>query len=165
MAETQAASLETPSPQGPPIRWTGWILILGCRYVLGLVFVMAGVSKITDMEGFTQSLTEHSGFDPSWIALIAAGLPWLELTSGLCLLLGYAWREAALIVSVLLVSLSIYSFSHLGARSCGCFLLPGVSQPDTIWWPPARNLLLLAASVLVAWKGRAASRTAVSKGR
>jgi uncharacterized membrane protein YphA (DoxX/SURF4 family) len=133
------------------------LLIHGCRFLLAAVFAMAGVSKLADTDGFSRSLANHSGFDPFWVALIAAGLPWLELTCSLCLLFGYAVREAALIVGVLLVLFSAYAVRHWGERSCGCFMLPIVVEVS--WWPLLRNLLLLAASVLVAWKGTDAKRT------
>src|SRR5262249_12881438 len=78
-------------------------LSLICRYVLAAVFLMAAVSKITDLGGFADQVVLHSGL-PFRAALVVAGvLPWLELTCGVCLAFGRAVREAALLLAILLV--------------------------------------------------------------
>jgi hypothetical protein len=64
--------------------------------------------------------------------------------------LGYAVREAAAILAVLLVGLLGYSFFHLGDADCRCFFFPQLTATTPWWWPPLRNLFLLACSVVVA---------------
>src|SRR5262249_50768217 len=122
-----------------------WIR-LGCRYVLAAVFLMAAITKITDLSGFTDEMVLHSGL-PYYPALaLAAILPWLELTCGVCLALGYAVREAASILVLLLLALLCYSLTHLGQTDCHCFLFP-TRTPEWMWWPTIRNSLLLACAL------------------
>src|SRR5438270_1320942 len=70
-------------------------LSLVCRYILAAVFLMAAVTKIANLRGFAYQLDLHSGLPEDLSVVIAAVLPWLELTCGLCLALGRAVREAA----------------------------------------------------------------------
>jgi uncharacterized membrane protein YphA (DoxX/SURF4 family) len=115
---------------------------LGCRYVLAAVFLMAAVTKITDLSGFADEIVLHSGLAYYPAMTVAAILPWLELTCGVCLALGQAVREAALILTILLLALLGYALTHLGQADCHCFLFP-TRTPELIWWPPLRNGLLL----------------------
>jgi uncharacterized membrane protein YphA (DoxX/SURF4 family) len=120
----------------------------GCRYLLAFVFLAAAVTKLTDLSGFTDRVVLHSGLPYHASLVVAAVLPWLELTCGVCLALGYAVREAALLLAVLLVALLVYALTHLGPTDCGCFLFPG-REPQWTWWAPARNALLLLCAIYV----------------
>src|SRR5438105_3986672 len=72
-----------------------------CRFVLAAVFLLAGAAKVMDQQAFADQLLLHSSL-PSWVGwLTAAWLPWLELTCGLCLALGYAVRESAAMIGCL----------------------------------------------------------------
>jgi uncharacterized membrane protein YphA (DoxX/SURF4 family) len=142
------------------VLWTSALFGLSCRYALAAVFLMAGVSKIIDPAEFQDRLFHHAGLAPWAAALLAAWLPWLELTAALALVLGHAVREAALILSVLLVALLGYSLLHPHESSCGCFLFPSLIPEDLTWWPPVRNLglLLCALRVVCSGSGRGESR-------
>src|SRR6266487_2497852 len=74
-----------------------------CRYLVGAVFLMAGVSKIVSLHEFESQVLLHSNF-PHLLAklisnaplsfciaqLVVVLLPWLELTCGLCLIFKWA---------------------------------------------------------------------------
>jgi hypothetical protein len=111
--------------------------------VLALVFLMAGVTKITDLHGFADFVRLHSALPNSTGLVVAVVLPWLELTCGACLLIGYAVREAALLLVILLSLLFVYSLLHLNEPDCGCFIFPRPQELTLWWWPPLRNALLL----------------------
>lgn len=125
------------------------ILALSCRFLLAAVFLMAAVTKLTDLPGFRNQLDIQSGLPESLTLLLAAGLPWLELICGLCLAMGWAVREAALLLTLLLAGLLAYALTHLGQSDCGCFLFPG-RTPQWAWWPPVRNALLLLSALWTA---------------
>jgi uncharacterized membrane protein YphA (DoxX/SURF4 family) len=125
------------------------ILNIGCQYVLAVVFLMAAITKITDLPGFADQLLIHSDLPSPVARVVAAVLPWLELTCGACLALGYAKREAAVLLAILLVGLLVYSLTHLGPEDCGCFLFPVPTEHFT-WWPPVRNGLLLLGAIYLA---------------
>src|SRR5437899_5727999 len=93
--------------------WVGATAAPLSRYLLGVVFLMAAVSKIINLHDFENRVLLHSplpqalakvmpsGAIPlnfSIIRIVVAVLPWLELTCGLFLLFGRAVREFALIV-------------------------------------------------------------------
>lgn len=150
--------MDCPSPGLPtdlaPRRQPGpWArrLNLACRLALAAVFLMAGATKVADPHAFADRVTLHSGVPVAAASIVAAFLPWLELTCGLCLALGYAVREAAAIVAVLLVLFlghSLYQWND----DCGCFLFPPLVERLPGWWPPMRNVLLLLCSLRAAWR-------------
>jgi uncharacterized membrane protein YphA (DoxX/SURF4 family) len=129
----------------------------GCRYLLAVVFLMAAVSKLTDLRTFAAQVERDSGLPDRVNRIVGVVLPWLELTCGACLALGQAVREAALVLSILLVALLIYALTHLGASDCHCFLFPG-REPQWAWWGPVQNALLLACAVYVSLSPRAKER-------
>jgi putative oxidoreductase len=138
-------------------RWLLVVLWLGCRYVLAAVFLMAAVSKLADMRGFSDQLVLRSGLPYAWSTKVAVVLPWLELTCGLCLTFGRAVREAALLLSMLLAALLVYALTHLGQSDCRCFLFPG-REPQWTWWMPVRNAVLLLCALYVWWPPRTDKR-------
>lgn len=139
-----------PTPP-PPERRTRWLRALrtGCRFVLAAVFLMAALTKITDLAGFEDQVILHAGLPAPLDIVAIAVLPWLELICGMCLALAYARREAALITTILLAVFLVHGVINYSERDCGCFLFPNLLPPSQPWWLPARNTLLLAGSILV----------------
>jgi uncharacterized membrane protein YphA (DoxX/SURF4 family) len=125
-----------------------WLVRGACRWLLAAVFLMAGASKVTGLAAFADVVLLHSPA-PFYLGVVAAAwLPWLELTCGLCLAVGYAVREAAGILAVLLFALLVYSLAYPGdADACGCFVFPIKVEALPSWWPPVRNAFLLLASL------------------
>jgi putative oxidoreductase len=133
-----------PAPDGKTASF-GWVAVsrLVCRYVLAAVFLMAALSKILDPNEFSVRL-DHSGLPDKVTIVVAVILPWLELVCGLCLALGVAVREAATLLSALLILFLIHSLLRYREGDCGCFLFPTPASFTTPgWWPPARDFLLL----------------------
>src|SRR5438105_12137159 len=116
----------SPAPAGKPTAWrrVATLSRLACRYLLAAVFFMAAVSKITDLNGFTDQVLLHAGLPYALGRTTAAVLPWLELTCAACLLFGRAVREAALLLGILLILFLVYSLTHRNDQDCGCFLFP-----------------------------------------
>ncbi len=130
-------------------RLVGW----ACRYALGAFFLVAAVGKVTDLPGFRDYLTVHAGLAPGPAFAVAAFLPWLELTCGLCLVSGRAAREAAVLTAVLLTAFVVHGLVHPVEADCGCVLWPAqLSPPPGRFWPLARNLVLMACALRTAWR-------------
>lgn len=139
------STAECPSPATPS--GSGRLAGEACRWVLAAVFLMAGASKVTDLAAFADVVRLHSPVPEPLGTVVAAWLPWLELTCGACLALGYAVREAAAVLSVLLAGLLVYTLLVPPAGpACGCFVFPVKVESVPPWWPPTRNALLLLAS-------------------
>jgi putative oxidoreductase len=138
-----------PAPDGKPA-CLGWVAVsrLVCRYILAAVFLMAALSKILDLAAFSDRLVLHSGLPYKTAIVVAMILPWLELVCGLCLALGFAVREAATLLSALLVLFLAHSLLRYGEGDCGCFLFPSPTAFDVPgWWPPLRDLLLFLCGI------------------
>jgi uncharacterized membrane protein YphA (DoxX/SURF4 family) len=135
-----------PTPAAPERRWRRW-LHLGCRGLLAVVFLMAALTKITDLAGFEEQVRLHADLPPALEAGVIAVLPWLELTCGVCLALGYATREALVIGTVLLAAFFVQSVRQYAERDCGCLVFPQLLPALSPWWPPVHNLALLIVGI------------------
>lgn len=105
------------SEGGNEARLDGWTwALLYARWILGLVFLMAGFYKVFDL-----GATEHAqrffidAYADSWIpetVLWAAGvsIPYIELVTGGMLCLGFRVRGACLAVGTILV---VVTYGHL----------------------------------------------------
>jgi uncharacterized membrane protein YphA (DoxX/SURF4 family) len=127
------------------------VLTTVCRYLLAAVFLMAALTKITEPEAFREQALHKAQLPPALATAVAHCLPWLELTCGACLALGYAVREAALIVALLLTGFLVHALVNHAEPDCGCFLVPLPQPALAPWWPPTRNAILLMCAVRVMW--------------
>ena len=101
-------------------RW----LVLGCRLVLGAVFVYASWDKIQHPTAFAKQVYNYQMLPVMPSNLFAITLPWIELFAGVALIIGVLKSESSLLLSVLLVvfigaiSVNLYRGVDL---DCGCF--------------------------------------------
>jgi len=136
------------------------------RYLLGVVFVMAAVSKIVNLRDFENQVLIHSPLPGALAKVLPSSniplsfslirfcvliLPWLELTCGLCLILGRAVRESALIIALLL-GLFIAQALIFQSDECHCFFFPSFAPAFPWWWHPLRDALMLSCSLYLACK-------------
>ena len=90
-------------------QWKASLALLIERVPVGLVFVLAGWMKVHDM-GVGKFVEQASGTIPSYLphALGRAylhALPWVELISGVLLIVGQFTRTTAVIQSLILISI------------------------------------------------------------
>ena len=102
---------------------TRWLSIC-IRILLGSVFLYSSWSKIADPPGFAQVIWNYRILPDILISPVTIVLPWIELFTGLALLLGFLRKGAAFLVSSMLV-LFIAALAIDLARGipvdCGCF--------------------------------------------
>lgn len=99
-------------------------LELAARWFLGITFIYAGYHKIIAPDHFAKIIYGYYLFPDFSINLIAIILPFLELFSGLALLLGIYPRSAALIINGMLLAFIIaLSINLIRGQEfdCGCF--------------------------------------------
>lgn len=125
------------------------LIIYFCRWLLGLVLIAAGLSKVAQPVELAQVI-EGYRLVPAWLGvLVAVYLPWLELVTGLSLLLGVVYSSAQFMTGVLLVSFTI-AVGSAWLRgldiTCGCF---AESADLTLPWALGRNIILTAAFILL----------------
>lgn len=129
-------------------------LLLTLRLILGAVFVFAAIEKISDPSLFAQSIMNFRLLPEFSVNFFALVLPWLELTSGLFLLLGLFSPESSLILfSMLLVFTTAVFIALLRGLNidCGCF--GTISAQKVGIQKLIENLFLIGSSLLVILKG------------
>ena len=121
----------------------------GVRIVLGALFIWAAVTKLPDMAGFAQDVANYRIVPAALVPFVASAVVGIELLGGIALVAGVMERAAAAVIACLLVAfiafLSQALLRGIDLR-CGCF---GGDEPAS-WWTVARDLLMLAAAVVVA---------------
>jgi len=101
----------------------GWIEVV-FRWILGITFIYASYYKILSPTDFAKMVYGYNLFPEVLINLIAIFLPFVELISGLSLLLGIYPRSAALIINGLLLAFIILLTINIirgHEFDCGCF--------------------------------------------
>lgn len=138
------------------------------RWILGLIFVWAAISKLADVQDFYSDLRAYRlPLPDGLLRLTAMVLPWLELCCGLMLLLRL-WLQAAMSLVVGLCVIFLLSTGQAWARglqiSCGClsfeFLGSGggaksaaASFLDSTGFAFMRDLLLLIGGLYLLRRG------------
>lgn len=102
--------------------------LLASRFVLGFVFVYAGIEKISDPSGFADSIYNYKIFPLFSVNTMAILIPWIEFVSGLLLIFGVALKENAFIINIFLIGfivlITVSLFRGLNI-DCGCFSTTG----------------------------------------
>jgi hypothetical protein len=119
-------------------------------YVLGLVFLAAGLLKIVDPAGFAVSIARLRIAPMALLGLVAILLPWIEAVAGLSLFVPRLQVAASRLTLALLIGVTaILAIAHLRgtAAACGCF-----GSSDSFWNKPEvtllRNVPLIALALL-----------------
>ncbi len=118
-----------PQPVKP--RPLGW-LVLPCRLVLAVLFLLAAYLKLNDPSSFVFSIKAFKIIPASadhLTVLATFVIPWCEAIAGLFLLLGIWTRAAATVITLLLLAFtgaiaSIIIRNQMGANidtHCSCF--------------------------------------------
>jgi protein-disulfide isomerase/uncharacterized membrane protein YphA (DoxX/SURF4 family) len=133
----------------------GWVGLV-VRLVLAAVWAWASLAKIGDPRTFLRAVRAYDA-TPEWLSkVIAFGLPMLELTLAVLLLIGLIVRYAAAVSAVLFL-IFIIAVAQAGARGikiqCGCFGGGGATNSSTSYTLDVlRDLGLLALAVfLILW--------------
>lgn len=109
-------------------------LLLLARLALGVVFIFAGMEKISNPENFAMAIYAYRLFPEILINLLAVVIPWIEVVSGLLLLFGTGARENAVIITSLLLMFIIIILISLARGlniECGCF---GTASGSRVGW-------------------------------
>jgi len=129
-------------------RW----LVLGCRLLLGAVFVYASWDKIQHPAAFAKQVYNYQMLPVVPSNLFAMTLPWIELFAGVALIIGVLKRESSLLLSILLVffigaiSINLYRGVNL---DCGCFSTAEGEGRSIGLHTVAQDVGLLAAGLVV----------------
>lgn len=127
------------------------ISVIG-RFVLGAIFIAAGIPKILDTASFAGVVYNYHLLPDTLINVFAITLPWVEVIIGGMLILGI-WLPGAVVLYNLLmiafISALIFNMARGIDISCGCFSTDSEDIIDmgTIF----RDILMLCASAYLAY--------------
>ncbi|CAG0957186.1 thiosulfate dehydrogenase [quinone] large subunit [Anaerolineae bacterium] len=125
--------------------WVGLLL----RVYVGGIFIYASMYKINFPSEFAETIASYQLL-PFWaVNLTALVMPWVELVSGVLMVLGIRTKSAAAVVGGMLVLFSVVILVTLLRGipiGCGCF----TSVEDPLGWGTlGRDLLWLAMTLQV----------------
>ena len=99
-------------------------LTIRVQLALGVIFVVAALPKIVDPPSFAHMIYNYRLVPGPLVNLAALSMPWIELLSGLALILGI-WRGTARTIIAAMLLTFIMSIGVNLARNnsidCGCF--------------------------------------------
>ncbi len=99
-------------------------LTVRVQIALGVFFVAAALPKVVDPPGFAHMVYNYRIVPGALVNLMGLVMPWLELLTGLALVLGIWTRTAAGLVGALLlvfVAAIGINLARGNAIDCGCF--------------------------------------------
>jgi uncharacterized membrane protein YphA (DoxX/SURF4 family) len=143
-------------------------LTVRVQIAVGCIFIAAALPKVIDPPSFAHMVYNYRIVPGSLVNLFALVLPWVELLSGVALVLGLWRRTAAIILGGLLVAfvagISINLLRH-NPIDCGCFDVHAAGKTTAERLSDMRlvilrdfGILLLVAQTL--WAGRRPERPA-----
>ncbi|MCC6682234.1 MAG: DoxX family membrane protein [Phycisphaeraceae bacterium] len=121
------------------------------RWLIGLLFILAGGSKLLDPASFKLQIEVYRLITGAAASVVATYLPWLELTAGVTLLIP-RWSRAA--ASILLGLMVVFSIALTAAwlrginLKCGCFDLE-LDWP--FWGLILRDAVLTCGIITIMW--------------
>jgi uncharacterized membrane protein YphA (DoxX/SURF4 family) len=139
-------------------------LTIRVQIALGLFFVVAALPKLGDPPSFAHMIYNYRIVPGALVNLMALTMPWIELFSGLALILGI-WKDAArtIIAALLLVFIVAISINlaRNNAIDCGCFDVSAAGKTHEeriadMHFVVIRDLGMLLMCAQLWWAGRGA---------
>jgi uncharacterized membrane protein YphA (DoxX/SURF4 family) len=126
-------------------------LLFVLRLILGGVFFYASFDKIAHPEALAKILWYYRILPGDLINLLALFLPWLELLTGLLLIIGY-WEKAATLLVAGMLAIFIAALSMALSQgidiNCGCFSTTSKARSPIINLI-IRDILMLVVCFLI----------------
>jgi uncharacterized membrane protein YphA (DoxX/SURF4 family) len=130
------------------------IVRLSARFVLGGIFIYAGISKIFALREFARVVVNYRILPDRLAVYSAYLLPWVELALGILLISGLYVRASSVVLSVMIVVFMIALAVRSTAgpiKECGCFLSSGINVRHGLAFDLVRDGLLLFVGAFLAW--------------
>jgi uncharacterized membrane protein YphA (DoxX/SURF4 family) len=124
--------------------------ILLARLALGGMWVIAGIAKLSERGGGGKSVAAFGLVPGAAAEPVGRGLPWMEATLGLLLLVGIETRAAAAGSSILLLAFGLgIAVNLMRGRKIECHCFGQMSHGVISWWSVLRNGALIAVAMVV----------------
>ena len=128
---------------------TSEYLSFAFRIYLGYFFIYASLSKIPHPAQFADAIANYRLIPYMFLNMGAVILPWIELVTGLFLIIGFKSRSSIIVIGLLLIMFDIMILINMyrGAPiTCGCY--DTIGEPIG-WKKVLENALMLAFSVQI----------------
>jgi len=99
-------------------------VLLICRIIVGLMFIVVGVGKIANPEEFAQEIANYQILPYLFVNITAIIIPWIELFAGILLLLGVQTKSSSIVIAVMTVVFTIAVIIAIAKGlniECGCY--------------------------------------------
>jgi uncharacterized membrane protein YphA (DoxX/SURF4 family) len=119
--------------------------------VLGGLFFYAGLQKVLHIHEFAEAVLAYQLLPESLVGLAVAGLPWLEVAAGLCLMVGLKRRSCLLLLTGLVAVFLVVIFVTMARGlkiDCGCGLF---FQRQVGWAAVLEDTVLLIWAAGLHW--------------
>lgn len=130
--------------------------VLIARLVVGGIFIYASLHKIADPADFAVSIRNYMILPVGWSNIAAMILPWIEIFSGLLLVLGILTRASALLTTTMMgifFGAVTYAFVIGLNIDCGCFATSASSAGQVGIHHIVRDFVLLLVSLFILVQG------------
>ncbi len=140
----------------PPVRFlsSSWLVGL-CRIAVGLVFIAAALAKIGDPGAFATQIHHFRLAPVAFENSIAVLLPWIELLTGLALVLDVRARSGAWLAAAMMAVFTLAVASAVARHldfECGCF---GTADATRVGAKKLiENLVITAVALVASQRGR-----------
>ncbi len=107
------------------------------RVIMGLLFIYSGIFKAVNPENFSIAIHNYDILGEAMVPYTALIIPWIEMITGVLLVIGWKIKPASLILTLLMmVFTAAIALNVIRGRSfdCGCFELNifGISETVSI---------------------------------
>jgi putative oxidoreductase len=130
---------------------SGLVGLRALEVLLGGLFFYAGLQKVLHIHEFAEAVLAYQLLPESLVGLAVAGLPWLEVATGFCLVAGLKRRSCLLLltglVAVFLVVILVTMARGLKI-DCGCGLF---FQRQVGWAAVTEDVVLLIWAAGLYW--------------
>jgi uncharacterized membrane protein YphA (DoxX/SURF4 family) len=123
--------------------WLNYLI----RFILGSVFLYAGVAKLLDPKAFARVISQYDLVPENLLAPVAIGLPVLEVLAGVGLF--FAVRGSLSVIFGLLVMFVFVLWYGILKKldiDCGCFSLQELKSQASLWHAFYRDIAMIAAT-------------------
>ncbi|MEW6586743.1 MAG: MauE/DoxX family redox-associated membrane protein [Nitrospirota bacterium] len=122
------------------------------RAVIGIIFIYAGITKLTDVHAFADIISLYDLVPEKMLTPVAFGLPALEILAGMGLILNMRGSRTAIVVMLLLfISVLWYGILKDLDIDCGCFSPEEINEHNSLRVAFYRDLAMLTAMVFLSF--------------